>query len=241
MGADTAPRAASASIHRSRSTNGTDAKPAGHGRRCSVGEEIANAVSHGTGALLSVAALVVLVAAAALRGDALTVVAYAVFGSSLVLLYTASTIYHALSRTRAVHVLEILDHASIYVLIAGTYTAFCLTTLRGRIGWTIFGICWAMAIAGIVMKAVFFPRFGKLSLVGYLAMGWLVVFAFRPLAAALHPTALALLVAGGISYSAGTVFYALKRVPWFHSVWHLFVLGGSTCHALAAVFALTLA
>ncbi len=211
-----------------------------HERHYSAGEEIANAVSHGTGAILSVAALVLLVVAAVLKGTALTVMAYSVFGASLVILYTMSTVYHSLSRTKARRVLEILDHSSIYILIAGSYTAFCLSALRGPLGWTIFAASWTLALIGIVLKALWFERFPRLSVVGYLAMGWLIVFAFKPLALALPGRALVLLVAGGLAYSVGTIFYALKRVRWFHAVWHLFVLAGSTCHVLSAIFALTM-
>jgi hemolysin III len=211
-----------------------------HERSYSLGEDIANAVSHGAGAVLSLVALVVLVLAALETGSGLTVAAYSAFGLSLVLLYTMSTLYHSLTRTRARRVLEILDHSSIYVLIAGSYTAFCLTSLRGPLGWTIFAASWTLAIIGILGKTLWFDSFPRLSVLGYLAMGWLIVFAFKPLSLALPRTSLALLVAGGVSYSAGTIFYALKRVPWFHAVWHLFVLAGSTCHVFSAIFALTL-
>lgn len=211
-----------------------------HERHYSRGEEIANAVSHGTGAILSMAALFVLVDVAMRKGTVMTVAAYSVFGVSLVILYTMSTIYHSLSGTRARRVLETLDHSSIYILIAGSYTAFSLTALRGSLGWIIFAASWILAVIGIVLKTLWFERFPRLSVLGYLAMGWLIVFAFKPLTLALPRTALALLVAGGLSYSAGTIFYALKRIRWFHAVWHIFVLTGSTCHVLAAIFALTL-
>ena len=209
-----------------------------HERKYGAGEEIANAVSHGLGAGLSVIATFFLIRAAARTGSAIAVVAYAVFGASLILLYSMSTIYHSLSHTRARRVLETLDHSFIYILIAGSYTAFCLTILPGSLGWLIFAASWALAILGIFVKVVWFEKFPRLSVLGYIAMGWLIVFAFKPLTLALRPEALILLVAGGISYSAGTIFYALKRVRWFHAVWHLFVLAGSACHVLAALFAL---
>lgn len=218
----------------------SDRRPAGasaHERRYSPGEELANSITHGAGAVLSIAATVALVIVAAVRSDALAIVAYGVFGFSMILLYTMSTVYHALSSTRARKVLEILDHSSIYVLIAGTYTAFSLTALRGTLGWMLFAASWGLAALGIVLKALWIDRFPRLSLAGYLAMGWLIVFAIQPLVRILPARSLVLLVAGGIAYSAGTVFYAVKKIKWFHPIWHLFVLAGTACHAFAALFA----
>ncbi len=209
-----------------------------HERRYTPGEEIANGVTHGAGALLSVAALVLLVTYAALRGGLRHVVSYAVFGASLVVLYTMSTLYHSVTAPRAKRVLEVLDHASIYVLIAGTYTAFALTALPPAIGWGLFAAVWALAAAGIVFKALWFDRFKLLSVLGYVAMGWLIAPAAGQLRASLPPVSLALLVAGGLAYTGGTAFYVAKRVKWFHAVWHLFVLAGSALHFFSALYAL---
>ncbi|HET7838731.1 MAG TPA: hemolysin III family protein [Rectinemataceae bacterium] len=204
-------------------------------RRYSTGEEIANAVTHGTGALLSVAALVLLVLSAALRGDALTVAAYAVFGSSLVLLFTMSTIYHALRAPRAKRVFEVLDHSSIYVLIAGTYSAFCATALRGRAGLLLIILCWTFAAAGITFKAFFIDRYRLLATLGYVVMGWLIAPFLGQVRSSVPAGAFALLAAGGAAYTLGAALYSLKRVPWFHAVWHLFVLAGAACHVASAL------
>lgn len=209
-----------------------------HERRYSLGEEIANGVTHGAGALLSVAALVILVVFAVLRGSAMHVVSYAVFGSSLIVLYTMSALYHSVTDPRVKRILEILDHSSIYILIAGTYTAFALTALPPALGWWIFGAEWALALAGIALKALWFDRWKLLSVLGYVAMGWLVAPAVGVLRETLPAESVALLFAGGVAYTAGTVFYAVKRVKWFHAVWHLFVLAGSALHFFSALTAL---
>ena len=209
-----------------------------HERRYSLGEEIANGVTHGAGALLSVAALVILVVFAVLRGNVLHVVSYAVFGSSLIVLYTMSALYHSVTNPRVKRILEILDHSSIYVLIAGTYTAFALTALPPALGWWIFGAEWALALAGIALKAVWFDRWKLLSVLGYVAMGWMIAPALGHLRENLPAESVALLAAGGIAYTAGAVFYVIKRVKWFHAVWHLFVLAGSALHFFSALRAL---
>ncbi|MBD5428529.1 MAG: hemolysin III family protein [Treponema sp.] len=203
-------------------------------KQYSDGEEIFNAVTHGVGAGLSVAALVLLVvravtyAPADLRGY--YVVSFAVFGASLFVLYLMSTLYHALIPQCAKKVFAVFDHSSIYFLIAGTYTPFCLTALRGAAGWTLFGIIWALALTGMALYAVFGSRMRSVSAVTYVVMGLLVLFAIRPMRAALPPVSLALLIAGGAAYLVGFVFYALKKIKWMHSVWHLFVLAGSVLH-----------
>jgi hemolysin III len=198
-------------------------------------EEIANSLTHGAGLVLSVAGLSVLVTLAALRGDAWTVVGGAVFGASLVVLYGASTLYHALRARRWKRVLRVFDHAAIFLLIAGTYTPFTLANLRGPWGWSLFGVVWALAAAGVVLKAFFTGRFGILSTLIYLFMGWLVLLAIRPLVGALPHGSLVLLFAGGAAYTAGTLFYCWKRLPYHHAVWHLFVLAGSSCHFFAVL------
>ena len=209
-----------------------------HERRYTLGEEIANGVTHGAGALLSVAALVILVVSAALGGGILHVVSYAVFGSSLIVLYTMSTLYHSVTNLRAKRVLEILDHSCIYILIAGTYTPFALTALPPTLGWWIFGAEWSLAVAGIALKVIWFDRWKLLSVLGYVAMGWLVAPAVGALREALPSESVILLVAGGVAYTAGAGFYVIKRVKWFHAVWHLFVLAGSALHFFAALTAL---
>lgn len=209
-----------------------------HERRYSLGEEIANGVTHGAGVLLSIAALVILVVFAVLRGGPLHIVSYAVFGSSLITLYTMSTLYHSVTTPRIKRVLEILDHSSIYILIAGTYTPFALTALPPALGWWLFGAEWGLAAIGIVLKALYFDRFKLISVLGYVAMGWLVAPAVGYLRVRLPPESVTFLFAGGIAYTAGAVFYVLKRVKWFHPVWHLFVLAGSTLHFFSALFAL---
>ncbi|MEI7703523.1 MAG: hemolysin III family protein, partial [Deltaproteobacteria bacterium] len=199
------------------------------------GEEIANVATHGLGAIASGAGLAVLLVYSAWFGNAWHVVASAVFGTTLILLYSASTAYHAATNPRLRHAAKILDHASIYLLIAGSYTPFTLLALRGAWGWSLFAAVWLLAIVGVAMEAFWVYRPKWISAVVYLAMGWMVVLAGRRLAAALPPGAMPMLVAGGLLYSLGTIFYVLKRVRYAHAVWHGFVLGGSTCHFLAVV------
>jgi hemolysin III len=197
--------------------------------------EIANSATHGLGAILSVVALTLLVVSAALGGGARRIVGGAVFGGSLVLLYTMSTIYHSLINPRAKAVFQILDHSAIYLLIAGTYTPFCLVTLRGGWGWSLFGIIWGLAALGVTFKAVFGDRFEVLSTAVYLGMGWLIVIAAKPLYRSIPGGGLAWLAAGGAFYSLGVGFFAWRRLRFHHAVWHLFVLGGSLCHVVAVL------
>lgn len=204
-------------------------------RRQSVGEEIANAAIHGAGVLFSLAALPFLVASAAMRHDPWQVVGGAVFGTTMLLLYLASTIYHALPGTRAKRVWERLDHAAIYLLIAGTYTPFALGALRGPLGWTLLGTIWVLAVVGVVLKSVFGPRFPLLSTAVYLLMGWLAIVAYEPIVERIAPAGMALIVAGGLSYTAGVVFYSWKRLRYGHAAWHLFVLAGTVCHFFAVL------
>lgn len=196
-------------------------------------EEVANAVLHGVGAASSIAGLAVLVHLAAREGDAWRMVATSVYGTSLVLLYLASTLYHAFPWPGPKRVFEILDHAAIYVLIAGTYTPFAIVTLRGPWGWSILGVVWGLAVAGVVVQVVFPGRLRGLMTGVYVAMGWLVIVAFKPLFASLSPTGLAWLAAGGVAYTAGVWFYARKRFRFSHAVWHVFVLAGSAFHFIA--------
>ncbi|HVB31487.1 MAG: PAQR family membrane homeostasis protein TrhA [Gemmatimonadaceae bacterium] len=199
-----------------------------------LGEEIANSVSHGAGFLASVAALPLLVIAGARHHNAWQVVAGAIYASTLVLLYGASTLYHAVpARSHAKPVLRVVDHGAIYLLIAGTYTPFALGALRGPWGWSLLGTIWTLALAGIVLKAGVGFKYPRLSTAVYLLMGWLVVVAIHPLAVAVGPAGLAWLLAGGAFYTLGVLFYTRPRMRYAHLVWHLFVLGGSACHLVA--------
>jgi hemolysin III len=214
----------------------TAARPSRAAHRAyTPGEELANVLSHGVGAALACAGLVLLVVQASLYGNAWHVVSGAVFGSMLVLLYAASTAYHAIhaSATRAKHAAKVADHVCIYFLIAGSYTPFALVTLRSGLGWWLFGATWLLAAIGAGAEAFWVYRPKWLSALAYLGMGWIAIFAIRPLAAALPPAGLWLLLSGGIVYTLGTIFYVMKRVRYMHAVWHGFVIGGSVCHFLA--------
>lgn len=206
-------------------------------RAYSLGEEIANSVTHGLGVVLGIVALTLLVTFSARYGDGRHLAGAIVFGATLVLLYTASTLYHSFPWPRVKHIFKVLDHAGIYLLIAGTYTPFTLVTLRDDGGWWLFAIVWTLAIAGVALEAAWTYRPKWLSVVVYLGMGWLAVLAARPLMENLDPVGLWLLVAGGLAYTLGTVFYVVKRIPYMHAVWHLFVLAGTTCHVLAVMIA----
>lgn len=211
-------------------------------KRYTLGEEIFNSVTHGIGAGLSIAALVLLIVRAAVHAPRPAAGAYitgfTIFGAALFILYLMSTLYHALTPYGAKKVFAVFDHSSIYLLIAGTYTPFCLTALSGTLGWVLFGVIWALAAAGITCYAVFGSRIRAVSAVTYILMGWLVLFAIKPLAASLPPVSFKLLIAGGAAYTAGFVFYALKRIKWMHCVWHLFVLAGSILHFFSVYFSI---
>ena len=204
-------------------------------RKQTLGEEIANSACHAAGALLSLVAIPILVVSAAVRHDPWQIVGGAIFGTAALLLYLSSAIYHALPGTRAKQIFERLDHVAIYLLIAGTYTPFALGALRGPWGWGLLAAIWALALAGVVFKSVFGPRYPIVSTVVYLLMGWLVVVAYRPLLDSVAPAGIALLVAGGLCYTLGVVFYAWKQLRYSHLVWHLFVLGGTVCHFFAVL------
>ncbi len=196
-------------------------------------EEVANAVTHGIGALLSVAALALLVVYASLKGTAWHVTSFTIYGATMLMLYTASTLVHSFREGKIKDLFETLDHSCIYLFIAGTYTPIMLTVLRGPLGWSLFGIVWGIAVAGVVFKAFFTKRFLFLSTLFYVLMGWMVVFAWGPLQAALQPGGLRLLVAGGILYTLGSVFYVWRAFRYHHAVWHVFVVAGSACHFFA--------
>ncbi len=202
----------------------------------SLGEEIANSVSHGVGVLAALAATPFLVLAAARRGGALAIVGASVFAGTTVVLYLASTLYHALPRNRAKRVFQVIDHSAIFLLIAGTYTPFTLGVLRGAWGWTLFGVVWGLAVLGVTLKSLGGIRYPRLSAMLYLGMGWLALIAIRPLWVHLPAAGWLWLIAGGLAYTAGMAFYAAERVRYGHLVWHLFVLLGTGCHFIAVLW-----
>lgn len=199
-------------------------------------EEKINIYSHSIGLLLSVIALVLLVTRASLYGDAWHIVSFSIFGASLIILYTASTVHHRSKKAETRTRLRIVDHASIYVLIAGTYTPFTLVTLNGSIGWLIFGISWGMALTGITVKLFFTGRYKVLSTLIYVFMGWLIIFAIKPLINNLSSEGLYWLVAGGLAYTLGAILYSIKKIRFNHAIFHVFVLLGSFCHFMAVYF-----
>ncbi len=202
----------------------------------SLGEEIANSVSHGLGLLATLAAFPILVIAALRRGDAAGIVGASVFATTMVLLYLMSTLFHALPRCRAKRAFQILDHSAIYFLIAGTYTPFTLGVLRGNWGWTLFGLVWGLAVVGTVLKALGGVRYTTVSTWMYLAMGWLVLIAAKTVWTVVPTWGLFWLLAGGVAYTAGAVFFMAERIRYFHFVWHLFVVAGTACHFIAVLW-----
>ncbi|MBE6681943.1 MAG: hemolysin III family protein [Ruminococcaceae bacterium] len=201
-----------------------------------LGEELTNSISHGIGAGLSIAALVLCVVRAAINIEtvkAMGVVAAAIYGSTLIILYCMSTLYHAITNKTARTVFRIFDHTSIYLLIAGTYTPITLITLRGAIGWVLFGIVWGVAVLGITLNAISIEKFRKFSIISYILMGWAVVFGGKPVIEQLPKGGLIFLLIGGAAYTIGIIFYALKKVKYMHSIWHFFVLAGSITHFFA--------
>lgn len=196
-------------------------------------EERINILSHATGLFLSIVAVVMLILRAGRHGDALHVISVAVFGASLIALYGASTAYHSATRADLRARLRIMDHATIYILIAGTYTPFTLITLEGTTGWVIFAASWSMAVCGVAIKLFFTGRFDVLSTMMYVFMGWIIIFAFEPLVARIEPAGLYWLIGGGLSYTIGAIIYSIKKIPLNHAIFHLFVLGGSLCHFVA--------
>ncbi|CAG7620757.1 hypothetical protein PAESOLCIP111_02295 [Paenibacillus solanacearum] len=193
-------------------------------------QERANAISHGIGAFLSLLALALLLVHAIRNGTGWHIASFAVFGVSLLLLYVCSTLLHSARQEKWIDRFEIMDHAAIYILIAGTYTPFLLVTIRSPLGWSLFGIVWGLALAGVIFKLFFVKRFNLLSTLFYIAMGWMVLFAFEPLKAGLPEAGLRFLVAGGVLYTLGTIFYLWRKIPYHHAIWHVFVLAGSICH-----------
>jgi hemolysin III len=206
-------------------------------RVISLREEVANAVTHGVGLVLSLIGMPILILAALDRGERATVIGASVFGATLIALYAASTLYHAIPHPTLKQKLRVVDHAAIYLLIAGTYTPFTLGVLRGTWGWTLFGIVWTLAALGVLFKVVFGSgAMAKVSTAIYVAMGWVIIIAIKPLMASMEHAGLMLLVAGGLCYTGGVIFYVDRRRAWTHPVWHLFVMGGSICHYFAVLW-----
>lgn len=196
-------------------------------------EEVVNAITHGLGTLLSIAGLTLLIVFASLDGTPWHVVSFTVYGVTMLLLYTASTLVHAFPEGKVKDLFETFDHSCIYLFIAGTYTPILLVTLRSPLGWTLFGIVWGLAVGGVVFKAFFTKKYLVLSTLFYVLMGWMIVFAWDPLQTLLQPGGIRLLVIGGVLYTVGSIFYIWRGFPHHHAVWHLFVLAGSAMHFFA--------
>ncbi len=202
----------------------------------STGEEIANSITHGMGALLSIVALSILVSLAVRKGDSWRILGFSIYGSALILLYLSSTLYHSLIFTRAGRLFAILDHAFIYILIAGTYTPFALVSIRSALGWTLFGIIWGVAVIGVVFETFIVGRRRVVSTIIYIVMGWMIMAAIKPLLMSISATGVSWLVAGGLLYTLGVIFFSWKRLPYHHMIWHFFVMGGSVCHFFAIYY-----
>lgn len=209
-------------------------------KRYTLGEEIFNSVTHGVGSLLSIAGTVVLIVFSAVNSDAFAVVSSAVYGASLIILYTMSTLYHSITNEKAKKFFRIMDHNTIFFLIAGTYTPYTLAVLRSPLGWVLFGIVWGAAAIGIVLNSIDLEKFSKISVVCYIAMGWVIIIAVKPLMSSMPFISFALLVAGGVFYTFGVIFYAIKKVKYFHSVWHIFTVIGSALHYFSVFTAIAI-
>jgi hemolysin III len=207
-------------------------------RELTKGEEIINAILHGIGVGLAIAALVVLVVFANIFGDVWHIVSFSIYGSTLVILYLASTLYHSFPKGKTKDIFKIIDHSCVYLLIAGSYTPLALITLRGTLGWAIFGIIWGIAFIGIIFKIFFINKFIVLSTLLYIVMGWLIMIAIKPLIANMNAASLKFLLIAGSLYTVGTIFYGLQRIKFNHAIWHLFVLAGSICHFFTVLFLL---
>ena len=205
-------------------------------KQYTLGEEIFNSVSHGAGALLAIAGCVVLIVFSAIYGGAWEVVSASIYGATLIILYTMSTLYHALTNPKAKRVFRILDHNTIFLLIAGTYTPITLYYLNGVTGWILFGIVWASAIFGIVMNSINLEKARIPSIFCYIGMGWVIIFAIKPLMEHMPSISGIFLIIGGVFYTVGIIFYAIKKVKYFHSIWHLFTVAGSVFHYFAILF-----
>lgn len=201
-------------------------------------EERINCLTHGIGAILSIVGLVVLIVSAAVYGNIWHIVSFSIFGSTLVILYTASTFYHGVNGSKYKRVLQILDHSAIFILIAGTYTPFMLVSLRGPWGWSLFGVIWASAVLGIILKTFYIGRFKKISVAIYVTMGWLCIIAVKQIIVNVSWLSIILLFTGGLSYTLGVIFFAWKKLPYNHATWHLWVLTGSILHYFSVVLIL---
>ena len=200
------------------------------GTKQSLGEEIANSITHGIGVGLSIAALVILVVFAARISDVWKVVSFSIYGATMIALFMASTLYHAFPQPKVKKFFHILDHSSIFLLIAGTYTPITIGTMRGGWGWTLFGIIWGLTLVGICLKIFAMSKLKWVSTIVYLAMGWLIIIAIKPLMSVVSKTVLLWMVIGGLCYSLGVIFYIARKLPYHHAIWHLFVLGGAISH-----------
>lgn len=212
-------------------------------RNQTLPEEVANAVTHGIGALLSIACLCVAVSFASIRRDVWSIVSLSIYGSSMFILYLCSTLYHAVTSPRGKAILNIFDHASIYLLIAGSYTPFCLSAIRlysPGWAWSIFGVVWGIAILGIVFQSIFIGKYPRFSTLTYLLMGWIILIAIYPLWKAMGTVAVLWIAAGGIFYSLGVIFYVMKHIRYMHAIWHLFVLGGTLAHYAVILYFIAL-
>ena len=199
-------------------------------------EEILNVITHFVGLVLSIAALTLLIIYASIYGNAWHIVSFTIFGSSMTVLYLASTLYHAAKKKSVRRKLNVFDHAAIYLMIAGTYTPFCLVAIQGAVGWTFFGITWGLAIIGIIMKFFFTGRFNTMSTVSYVLLGWIAVFLAKPLLENLSTPALLYLLAGGVCYTVGAIFYSINKIPYNHAIFHFWVLAGSIMHFISIFF-----
>lgn len=199
----------------------------------SKNEEIANAITHGIGVFLSIAALVILTVFSSIHGTVWHIVSFTIYGTTMLLLYLSSTLLHSFPKGKVKNIFEVFDHASIYLFIAGTYTPLLFVVIKGWLGWTIFGVIWGLAIIGVCFKVFFVKKFVVLSTVFYVLMGWLIILAWNPLVTTLSSEGLSLLIVGGVLYTIGAIFYVWRAFPYHHAVWHLFVLGGSIAHFFA--------
>ncbi len=207
-------------------------------KRYTLGEEIFNAVTHGTGGLLAIAGTVVLIVFSAIYADAWAVVSSSIYGASLIILYTMSTLYHSITNVKAKTFFRIMDHNTIFFLIAGTYTPYTLVTLRGPLGWTIFGIIWGVTVLGITLNSINLEKFRIFNTICYVVMGWAIFLAIKPMVEALPKVSLIFLIIGGAFYTVGIIFYAMKKIKYMHSIWHLFTIGGSIFHYFSIFMAL---
>jgi len=208
--------------------------------QCSLGEEIANSITHGIGAALSIAAFVILVVFAGQQGDVWRIVSFSIYGATLFFLYLASTLYHSFTHEKVKHFFRLMDHSCIFLLIAGTYTPPLLVAMRGTWGWTLFSLIWGLAVFGLIFETLTIGKFKIISVIIYITMGWLAVFALNPMLKALPPGMFKWFLIGGLFYTVGIVFYAWEKISYNHAIWHLFVLAGSITHFFGILFYLAL-